>query len=84
MSRTRVKPTDRFLAILLSVLMVFAMVPVTTLHTFAATQDFPDSYTVTVTDGKNAIEGAQVTIESSETGAELNLKSMQTVLPHVM
>lgn len=75
MSRTRVKPTDRFLAILLSVLMVLAMVPVTTLHTFAATQDFPDSYTVTVTDGKNAIEGAQVTIESSETGAELNLKS---------
>lgn len=75
MSRTRVKPTDRFLSILLSVLMVLAMVPVTTLHTFAATQDFPDSYTVTVTDGKNAIEGAQVAIESSETGAELNLKS---------
>lgn len=75
MSRTRVKPTDRFLAILLSVLMVFAMVPVTTLHTFAATQDFPDSYTVTVTDVKNAIEGAQVTIESSETGTDLNLKS---------
>lgn len=75
MSRTRVKPTDRFLSILLSVLMVLAMVPVTMLHTFAATQDFPDSYTVTVTDGKNAIEGAQVTIESSETGAELNLKS---------
>lgn len=76
MSRTSVKPTDRFLAILLSVLMVLAMGPVTTLHTFAATQDFLDSYTVTVTDGNNAIEGAQVTIESSEAGAELNLNSM--------
>lgn len=75
MSRTRVKPTDRFLAILLSVLMVLAMVPVTTLHTFAKTQDFPDSYTVTVVDGKNAIEGAQVTIESDETGIELKLNS---------
>ena len=75
MSRTKIRPTDRVLAILLSVLMVLAMIPLTTLHTFAATQDFPDSYTVTVTDGKNAIEGAQVTIESSETEAELNLKS---------
>ena len=72
MSRTRVKPTDRFIAILLSFLTVLAMVPVTTLHTFAAAKD---SYTVTVTDGKNAVEGAQVTIESGEAGVELNLDS---------
>lgn len=75
MSKKSVKLTDRFLALLLSILMVFALTPITTLYTFAATQDFPDSYTVTVTDDKNAVEGAQVTIESSEAGTELKLES---------
>ena len=56
MSRTRVKLRDRFLAALLSVLMIFAMMPVTTLQAFAATTEYPDAYTVTVTDGENSIE----------------------------
>ena len=66
MSRTRVKLRDRFLAALLSILMIFAMMPVTTLQAFAATTEYPNHYTVTVTDGENPIEGAQVTLVSDE------------------
>ena len=72
MSRTRVKLRDRFLAALLSVLMIFAMIPVTTLQAFAATTDYPNAYTVTVTDGENSIEGAQVSLVASEIMLELN------------
>ena len=43
MSRTRVKLRDRFLAALLSVLMIVAMIPVTTLQAFAATTEYPDA-----------------------------------------
>lgn len=61
MSRTRVKLRDRFLAALLSILMIFAMIPVTTLQAFAATTEYPDHDTVAVVDGEgNAIEGATV------------------------
>lgn len=66
MSRTRVKLRDRFLAALLSVLMIFAMIPVTTLQAFAATTEYPDHYTVTVTDGENPIAGATVTLTGKE------------------
>lgn len=62
MSRTKVKLTDRFLAILLSVLMLFAMIPVTTLQTFAATTN----YTVSISDGVNPIPGATVTLTGKE------------------
>ena len=74
MSRTRVKLCDRFLAALLSIMMIVAMIPVTTLQAFAATDEYPNSYTVTVTDGENAIEGAQVTVASSTWEVELNLQ----------
>ena len=72
MSRTRVKLRDRFLAALLSVLMIIAMIPVTTLQAFAATTEYPNAYTVTVTDGENSIEGAQVSLVASEIMLELN------------
>lgn len=62
MSRTRVKLSDRFLAVLLSVLMIFAMIPVTTLQAFAATTEYPDKLTITVTDGENAVSGAVVVL----------------------
>lgn len=61
MSRTRVKLRDRFLAVLLSLLMIFAMMPVTTLQAFAAEGDY---YRVKVNDGTNPVEGATVTITS--------------------
>lgn len=61
MSRTRVKSTDRFLAILLSVLMVFAMLPMTSLTAFAATTENTNPYTVTVNDVDGAaIDGATI------------------------
>ena len=66
MSRTRVKLRDRFLAALLSVLMMLAMIPVTTLQAFAAMTEYPDHYTVTVTDGENPIVGATVTLTGKE------------------
>ena len=63
MSRTRVKLRDRFLAALLSVLMIVAMIPVTTLQAFAATTEYPDAYTVTVKDEEGvAVEGATVNV----------------------
>ena len=63
MSRTRVKLRDRFLAALLSVLMIFAMIPVTTLQAFAATTEYPDAYTVTVKDEEGvAVESATVNV----------------------
>lgn len=63
MSRTRVKLRDRFLAALLSVLMIVAMIPVTTLQAFAATTEYPDAYTVTVKDEEGVVvEGATVNV----------------------
>lgn len=62
MSRTSVKLRDRFLAALLSVLMIVAMIPVTTLQAFAATEDY---LTITVTDGENPIKDASVNIKAT-------------------
>lgn len=63
MCRTRFKLTDRVLAILLSVLIIFATVPVVALQAFAATTE---KFTITVMDGENPIEGATVTLTGSE------------------
>lgn len=73
MSRTRVKLRDRFLAALLSVLMIFAMMPVTTLQALAATTEYPEMFTVTVKDGENPVKDATVNIRSVDTNWELNL-----------
>lgn len=60
MSKTK-KSFDRILALLLSVMMVLAMIPVSTLTAFAATAEHPDSFTVSVKDTQgNPIEGANV------------------------
>lgn len=60
MSRTRIKPADRFLAALLSVMMFVAMMPIGTLNTLADTT-YPDEYTVSVKDSEgNVISGATV------------------------
>lgn len=72
MSRAKVKTTDRFLAILLSVLMVFAMVPVASLHAIAATDDYPNSFTVSVTDGTTKINGAEVKLQNAEYGLDIS------------
>lgn len=59
MGRTRVTLRDRFFAVLLSVVMIVALIPVTTLQTFAAEAD---KFEVTVTDGTDPISGASVTL----------------------
>lgn len=69
------KNTDRFLAILLSVMLVVAMLPQATLPAMAATTAYPDSFTVSVTDGENPVEGATVTLEAKETEWSIGLSA---------
>lgn len=67
MSKTK-KSFDRILALLLSVMMVLAMIPVSTLTAFAATAEHPDSFTVSVKDTQgNPIEGANVQFVNGDT-----------------
>jgi len=75
MSYTRKTMLGRVVAVALSIMMVIAMLPVSTLQVLAATTGYPDSYTVTVTDGTNAIEGATVTVKSVD-AVSFNLSGM--------
>ena len=75
MSRRNGKVADRFLAILLSVMLVVAMLPSACLQTTAATADYPNSFTISVTDGTDPVEGATVTLEAKETEWSLNLSA---------
>lgn len=59
MSRTRFKLSDRFLSTILSVMIVFTMIPIASLQALA-TDD--KTFTITVDDGENPIKGATVTI----------------------
>ncbi len=74
MSRAIVKLSVRFLATLLSVLMIVTMIPITTLQAFATIPEQPENFTFTVNDGENAIEGATVTLAGTENcpGFEMN------------
>lgn len=72
MSRTRVKLTDRLLSIVLSIMMVIAMIPVTSLSAFAATGGHPDLFSVSVTCGTEKISGATVKITNTEYSLELS------------
>ena len=60
MSNVKSKASHRLLAAFLSFVMVFSMIPFSTMVAHAATTEYPDSYTVTVTDGENPIENATV------------------------
>ncbi len=55
------KTLDRALAVILSVMMIVAMLPVSTMQVFAATTGYEDVATFEVTDGTNPISGATVT-----------------------
>ena len=57
MSRTRFKLSDRFLSTILSVMIVFTMIPIASLQALA-TDD--KTFTITVDDGENPIKGATV------------------------
>lgn len=59
MSNPRVRKTDRFLAILLTLVMVIGMLPVSA---YASSEEFPDKFTVTVKDSNGApVADAKVT-----------------------
>ncbi len=68
MSRMRTKATDRFLAALLSILMVFTMIPMTTLTAFAATSSV--SFKIKDTSTTEGVAGAKITIVNSELSIE--------------
>ena len=61
MKNVKSKASYRVLAVFLSLVMVFSMIPFSIVAQ-AATTEYPDSYTVTVTDGENPIEGASVNL----------------------
>ena len=63
MSRTRIKLCDRFLAALLSFMMIVAMIPVTTLQAFAATEDY---LTITVTEMEDDIRVTKLLVVVGE------------------
>ncbi|MBE5872840.1 MAG: hypothetical protein E7287_00375 [Lachnospiraceae bacterium] len=73
MSRRRERFADRFLAVLLSIMLLVAMLPRTILPVMAATDGHPDSFTVSVTDGTDAIDGVSVTLSAKEAEWSLNL-----------
>lgn len=70
MSRMRAKNSNRLLAAFLALVMVFSVIPFSTVA-HAATSEYPDSFTVTVTDGENPIEGATVELSTADTTWEL-------------
>lgn len=62
MSNVKSKASHRLLAALLSIVMVLSLLP-TSMVAYAATEEYEDYYTVTVTDGENPVEGATVKIK---------------------
>lgn len=71
MSNVKSKTSHRLLAALLSVVMVLSLLP-TSMVAYAATEEYENSYTVTVTDGENPVEDATVQIKG-EADFELDL-----------
>ena len=59
------KVMSRLLAVILASVMLVSMIPASAILAFAATAEKPDSYTVTVTDGTNPVEGATVTVSGT-------------------
>lgn len=73
MRRTKINVLDRVLAIMLSVMLIVAMLPQTTLKTMAATANHPDTFTISVTDGTNPLVGATVALSAVEPEWSLTL-----------
>lgn len=71
MSNVKSKASHRLLAALLSVVMVFSMIPFS-MVAHAATTEYPDAFTVSVKDENgDAVEGATVEVSSADTNWEL-------------
>lgn len=71
MSNVKSKASHRLLAALLSIAMVFSMIPFS-MVAHAATTEYPDAFTVSVKDENgDAVEGATVEVSSADTNWEL-------------
>lgn len=76
MIKTRFKATDRFLAVLLALIMVIGMMPVTV---FAAAEDYPDNFIITVKDdAQGAVADAEISYEIKVDGVSQGLNSIKT------
>ncbi|MGN0316849.1 MAG: hypothetical protein ACI4E1_02825 [Lachnospira sp.] len=59
--RKGAKIQNRFIAAILALIIVFAMIPINAISVFAATEDFPEKFTITVKDSEgNMIDAANV------------------------
>lgn len=76
MSRRRVNATNRFLAMVLSLVMILSVIPVASLQAMAATTDYVDSFTVTVKGENGPAEGANVTLQSADDTWTLSLSAL--------
>ncbi len=71
--------TKRILAAVLTMLLVFGMVPVSAIPVSAATTDYPEAVTVTVKDGGNPVSGAEVSFTITDsTDAEVKKDTVTT------
>ena len=58
---TKTSFKDRFFAALLSFMLIVSMIPLNAITAYAATEDYPENFTVTVKDsGDNAIAEATI------------------------
>lgn len=73
MDHTKTRFVDRALAMLLSIVMMIAMLPISVLHASAVTTEYAESFTVTVTDGEGPIQDADVHITAEKAEASWTL-----------
>ena len=69
--RTDTKIINRFLAAILALMIIIAMIPINVISASAATEDFPDNFTITVKDSKGQmIDGADIDYSVKVDGEE--------------
>lgn len=77
---TKTSFKDRFFAALLSFMLIVSMIPLNAITAFAATTEYPDSFTVTVKDtGDTMIDGASIDYSIKVDGTEQSSSSTTTV-----
>ena len=65
-SKKRERVAKRFFSVLLSVVLMLNFLPASVFPVKAATESYPDSFTITVTDGVNPIVGANISLGAKE------------------
>ena len=75
MSRRKGQIAHRFLSVLISVILVVAMLPSATIPAIAATGNYPNSFTISVKNGENPIEGVTIALSAKEAEWSLDLSA---------